>query len=152
MVRAQRDAKLSDSIIATADLLSDSRSWPDVPYDYLFLNQCDQNPDKQAVIAKDGSLTYQELDRLSLQWAYWLQAKGIKQQDKVLVCMERTLELPAVLLGILRAGACYVPVDPAFPADRIAIIIQDSDSAVAVSDRKSQHLLPAAIRAAMCVP
>ncbi|MDI9245587.1 non-ribosomal peptide synthetase [Marinobacter sp. CHS3-4] len=143
MVRVQRDAKLSDSIIATADLLSDSRNWPDVPFDYLFLNQCQDKPDKQAVIGKDGSLTYQELDRLSLQWACWLRSKGIKQQDKVLVCMERTIELPAVLLGILRAGACYVPVDPAFPADRIAIIIEDSDAVIAVSDRKSHHLLPA---------
>jgi len=142
MVSIQGDTTLSGSIIARDDLLSDSLNWPEVPYDYLFLNQCEDKPSKQAVIAEDGSLTYQELDRLSLQWAHWLRSEGIKEQDKVLVCMERTVELPAVLLGIMRAGACYVPVDPAFPRDRIAVIIEDSGSICAVSDRKSQHLLP----------
>jgi amino acid adenylation domain-containing protein len=142
MERAQRDAVFLGAIIAPVELLSDSRNWPQISYDFLFLNQFQDKPDKQAIVGNEGSLTYQELEYLSRQWAYWLLSKGIKRGDKVLVCMERTLELPAVLLGILRAGACYVPADPAFPPDRIAIIFEASDAVAVVSDKASQNLLP----------
>lgn len=142
MERAQRDNQTIGSVIAPVELLSDSQNWPEVPYDYLFINQSQDKPKKTAVVFGEDVLTYRELELQSRQWAYWLLSEGIKTGDKVLVCMERALELPAVLLGILRAGACYVPADPAFPPDRIAVIIEDSDSAAVISDRESEALLP----------
>lgn len=142
MERAQRDNKTIGSVIAPVELLSDFRNWPEVSYDYLFINQSQDKPEKPAVVFGEDVLTYRELELQSRQWAYWLLSKGIKRGGKVLVCMERALELPAVLLGILRAGACYVPADPAFPPDRIAVIFEDSDSAAVISDRQNEGLLP----------
>ena len=142
MERVQRNNKAIGSVIAPAELLSDSRNWPQISYDSLFLSQCKDKPDKPAIIGNDGSFTYRELERLSRQWACWLLSEGIQSGDKVLVCMKRTIMLPAVLLGILRAGACYVPADPAFPSDRIAIISEASDAVAVISDRTSRDVLP----------
>ncbi|PHQ26364.1 hypothetical protein CLH62_01835 [Marinobacter guineae] len=142
MERAHRDAGASGSITAKDEFLSDSGNWPQVSYDQLFLNQCHDKPEKLAVISDEETLSYKELERKSSQWAYWLSSEGVKKGDKVLVCMERLLELPAILLGIMRAGACYVPVDPAFPPRRIAVIIEDSDSVAVITDKASEHLLP----------
>ena len=123
---------------------SDITGWPLTALDELFLKQAEQNPNKLAVLSKDGALTYSELESKSRQWADWLVSGGLGCGDNILVCVDRTIELPAILLGILRSGACYVPVDPSLPADRVAIIVEDSGAKAAVTDRPNIHLIPKA--------
>lgn len=142
MERAQRDAGASGSIFDKDALLPDYENWPKVSYDQLFLTQCQDKPEKPAVVSNNDTLNYEELELRSSQWAYWLSSDGVKRGDRVLVCMERCVELPAVLLGILRAGACYVPVDPGFPPDRINIIIEDSDAVAVITDKASEGCIP----------
>ncbi|MCA0911883.1 non-ribosomal peptide synthetase [Marinobacter nauticus] len=121
---------------------SEITGWPLTALDVLFLDHAERDPDKLAVLSKEGALTYSELESKSRKWADWLVSGGLGCGDNILVCVDRTIELPAILLGILRAGACYVPVDPSLPADRIAIIVEDSGAKAAVTDRANIHLIP----------
>lgn len=92
-------------------------------------------PDKLAVVSGEDRLTYGELAGLANRWARALQDAGVERGDPVLVCLGRNRMLPAALLGIMQAGGCYVPVDPDFPADRIAVIVEDAGAEVAVVEQ-----------------
>ncbi|GIF15734.1 non-ribosomal peptide synthetase [Actinoplanes teichomyceticus] len=77
-----------------------------------------RQPDRVAVSAGGCDLTYRQLDERSERVAAGLAAAGVTRGDRVAVCLDRDETLIAVLLGVLKAGAAYVPVDPAYPADR----------------------------------
>ncbi|MGI5424158.1 non-ribosomal peptide synthetase [Streptomyces sp. CA-179760] len=83
-------------------------------------------PDRIAVTDGAAGLTYRELDTRSAQLAHGLRERGVSAGDRVGVCLERTAELVVTLLAVLKAGATYVPVDPAHPADRIAHTARDA--------------------------
>jgi amino acid adenylation domain-containing protein/non-ribosomal peptide synthase protein (TIGR01720 family) len=94
--------------------------------------QVERTPDAIAVIF-DGltehgpqALTYRELNQRADQLAHYLRAKGIGPDVPVGVCMERALELVVALLGILKAGGAYLPLDPTYPAERLAFMLEDS--------------------------
>jgi len=80
-----------------------------------------------AVVGKDSSLTYAELDSLSNRIANHLQEKGVVRGDRVAVLGERIPETIASILGILKAGAVYVPVDVSYPKERVDFIMQDGN-------------------------
>lgn len=108
----------------------------------LFAAQCEIKPDALAVSTRAGSLTYAELDAISQRWALRLKRAGLGSGDRVLVCVERGLELPAMLLGVLRAGACYVPIDPGFPQERVTMIAADARPRAAILSNATQGLIP----------
>ncbi|GAA0220485.1 hypothetical protein GCM10010492_18160 [Saccharothrix mutabilis subsp. mutabilis] len=85
-----------------------------------------RTPDRVAVTDGEVSLTYRELDERSDAVAGGLRALGVAAGDRVGVCLERTAELVVTLLGVLKAGAAYVPTDPAYPAERLAYTAQDA--------------------------
>ncbi len=78
-----------------------------------------------AVVGKEASLTYAELDRLSNRIANFLRGKGIGRGNRVAVLGERKVETIANILGVLKSGAAYVPVDASYPKERIDFIVQD---------------------------
>ena len=90
-------------------------------------------PDAVALSDGQDSLTYRELDERSDSVASGLRALGVSAGDRVGVCLERTAELVVVLLGVLKAGAAYVPTDPAYPAERLAYTTQDADLRLVVT-------------------
>ncbi|QKZ16007.1 non-ribosomal peptide synthetase [Streptomyces chartreusis] len=90
-------------------------------------------PERIAVTDGAAGLTYGEMDERSTQLAHGLRERGVTAGDRVGVCLERTAELVVTLLAVLKAGATYVPVDPAYPADRIAHIAQDAGLRVVVT-------------------
>ncbi|MEV0729600.1 amino acid adenylation domain-containing protein [Polymorphospora sp. NPDC050346] len=92
----------------------------------LFAEQVRRTPDNVAVVAGDIRLTYREVDRQAGRVAAKLAELGTGPGDLVAVCLPRTADLVTGILGILRAGAAYVPVDPDQPADRMAHILADS--------------------------
>ncbi|MDF2986507.1 MAG: hypothetical protein K0R50_2017, partial [Eubacterium sp.] len=85
-----------------------------------------KNPDKTAVFFKDESVSYRELDNLANEISNLLIRNDVKPGEGVAICMERSIEMVASLLGVFKAGAYYIPVDPHFPSDRIEYIIEDS--------------------------
>ncbi len=100
-----------------------------------------QFPQKTAVIAGENSCTFAELDRMANAVAARLMAMGIVRGDLVGLCAGRRLETVAGLLGILRSGAAYVPLDPAFPPDRLAVMIEDSGLRVVVTQSDLHHVV-----------
>ncbi|MFE7275975.1 amino acid adenylation domain-containing protein [Streptomyces sp. NPDC057623] len=94
-------------------------------------------PERIAVTEGAAGLTYREVDERSARLAHGLRERGVTAGDRVGVCLERTAELVVTLLAVLKAGATYVPVDPAYPADRIAHTAQDAGLRVVVT-RQSQ--------------
>ncbi|MBZ3901148.1 non-ribosomal peptide synthetase [Streptomyces griseiscabiei] len=91
-----------------------------------FARIADATPDRVAVTDGAAGLTYRELDDRATLLAHGLRARGVAAGDRVGVCLERTAELVVALLAVLKAGAAYVPVDPAYPADRIAHTVRDA--------------------------
>ena len=100
-------------------------------------------PERVAVTADDGELTYAELDRRANQLAHRLVRLGVGPDVPVPVCVERTSGLPVVLLGVLKAGGYYVPLDPAFPRERLALMLDGLPSPVLVTESALVDRLPA---------
>uniref|UniRef100_UPI0009EC47EB non-ribosomal peptide synthase/polyketide synthase n=1 Tax=Pseudomonas sp. NBRC 111119 TaxID=1661034 RepID=UPI0009EC47EB len=88
--------------------------------------QVERTPDAPAVLFGARQLTYAQLDARANQLAHWLIARGAGPDSLVGICVDRSLEMVIGLLAILKAGAAYVPLDPEYPADRLAYMIEDS--------------------------
>ena len=96
-----------------------------------------------ALVAGEEVLTYAELERRSGQVAARLRALGVGPEMAVGVCLERTAGLVVALLGILRSGGFYVPMDPRYPAERLAFLAEDSQARWVVVDAASAGRVPA---------
>ncbi|RJG15092.1 non-ribosomal peptide synthetase, partial [Paenibacillus thiaminolyticus] len=92
----------------------------------LFERQATKTPDRPAVVCADQRLTYRELEEQANRIAQWLRAHGVAVEDRVGVLMNRSPRLIAGLLGILKAGAAYVPIDPILPKERMEAMLRDS--------------------------
>ncbi|MDC9603589.1 non-ribosomal peptide synthetase [Xenorhabdus griffiniae] len=92
----------------------------------LFEAQAAQHPDRIAVIYEDQTLSYSELNHRANQLAHYLITVGVRPDDRVAICAERSLDAIVGLLGILKAGGAYVPLDPAYPTDRLAYMLDDA--------------------------
>ncbi|MEJ6479888.1 non-ribosomal peptide synthase/polyketide synthase [Nostoc punctiforme UO1] len=110
----------------------------------LFEEQVDSTPDAVAVVFEDQQLTYYELNYRANQLAHYLRSFGVGSDTLVGLCVERSLEMVIGLLGILKAGAAYVPLDPEYPSDRLSFILEDAQVRVlltqqSILDRLHQH-------------
>jgi amino acid adenylation domain-containing protein len=94
-----------------------------------------------AVVAKDASLTYRELDERSDRLAEYLQSLGVKPDTLTGIAMDRRAALIVGLLGILKAGGAYVPLDPHYPAERLSWIIEDSAMEVVLTNVQTEPSL-----------
>ncbi|MBD2794031.1 AMP-binding protein, partial [Xenorhabdus szentirmaii] len=83
-------------------------------------------PDAIAVVCAGQSLSYGELNRRANRLAHHLLTLGVQPDDRVAICVERSPEMVVGLLGILKAGAAYLPLDPAYPAERLAYMLSDA--------------------------
>ncbi|MGI5160663.1 non-ribosomal peptide synthetase/MFS transporter [Microbispora sp. CA-102843] len=101
----------------------------------LVEEQVARTPDATAVTFRRASLTYRELDERANRVAHRLTGLGVGTGTLVAVCAERSIELVVALLGVLKAGAAYVPLDPDYPADRLAFMLSDSAAPVVLAQR-----------------
>jgi len=92
----------------------------------LFQEQAKQYPERVAVVYDGKSLTYKELDERSNQIADYLIKSGIVEGEIAGICMKNSFLLISGILGVLKSGAAYTPIDPAYPAERINYIVKDS--------------------------
>ncbi|MFB7552704.1 amino acid adenylation domain-containing protein [Streptomyces sp. NPDC056154] len=93
-----------------------------------------RRPDAPAVTFEGRTLTYRQLDQESAGYAAGLRNLGVRPGDRVGVCLERSLDLVVVLLAVLKAGATYVPMDPAYPQERLAHTTQDAELSLVVTE------------------
>ena len=108
-----------------------------------FEQQADRIGDALAVEGEGESLSYAQLDAQANQVAHYLIAHGVKRGDVVGICVERSARMLVGLLGILKAGAAYAPLDPAYPSLRLSQMREDSDASVILSEAAVMHCLPA---------
>ena len=93
----------------------------------LFEEQVEKTPENIALVFADEELTYRELNDRANQLAHKLRDEyGVKADDFVAICAERSLELIVGIYGIIKAGGAYVPIDPGYPEDRIGFMLEDS--------------------------
>jgi non-ribosomal peptide synthetase component F len=100
----------------------DFRSLPE-----MFRAQVTRTPETTAVVFHGQSVTYREFDASTNQLANLLIARGVAKGDLVGVLMDRSIEMMISLYGILKAGAAYVPMDPAYPQHRLEIMAEDAE-------------------------
>ncbi|MFI6265925.1 amino acid adenylation domain-containing protein [Micromonospora sp. NPDC051006] len=102
-----------------------------------------RTPDAVALRFEGRSVTYAELNAAANRIAHRLRAAGVGPETLVGVCAERSVELVAGLLGVLKAGGAYLPLDPEYPADRLAFMVTDADAPVVLIQGHLRDVLPA---------
>ncbi|HEU0054467.1 MAG TPA: amino acid adenylation domain-containing protein, partial [Longimicrobium sp.] len=128
--------------VPAADVVA-SRARAEVVTD-LFAASAARSPDAVAVEFDGARLTYAELDARANRLARCLRRLGVGTDARVAVALERSMEMPVAVLAVLKAGGCYVAVDPAYPPERVAYMLADSRAAVLVTSAALAARLPAA--------
>lgn len=136
--------------LPSEDARSTLRIWNDtakpLPGPYCmheaFEAQVDRTPDAVALVDGARSLTYRELDQRANHLAQTLIANGAKPDQMVGIYVDRSIEMLVGLLGILKAGAAYVPMDPSYPSERIAIMLEDTRARLVVTTTNLARSLP----------
>ncbi len=128
------------------ELLEWNKTGEDYPKDlclhHLFENQVKKTPDNVAVVFQDRQLTYKELDQRSDRLAEYLRVQGGGPDILVGICVERSLDMVVGLLGILKAGCGYVPLDPEYPRSRLSHMLDDANVPVLLTQSALLDRLP----------
>ncbi|MES2296357.1 MAG: amino acid adenylation domain-containing protein [Pseudomonadota bacterium] len=142
-----------DTPVATISILPDAErhqvleQWNDTKTDFpqerciheLFERRLESNPDAIALVCQDRQLSYAELNRRANQLAHFLvHEKQVQVDSLVGLCVERSVEMLVGMLGILKAGAAYIPLDPAYPCERLQTMLEDAAPTVLLTQ---QHLV-----------
>ncbi|MCM1965333.1 amino acid adenylation domain-containing protein [Streptomyces sp. G1] len=114
--------------------------------------QAAATPEAIAVSAADRHLGYLELVLRTDQLAAALRAAGVRPGDLVALHLDRTADLPAALLAVLATGAAYLPLDPGYPAERLALVLRDSGAVLVLADREPSPEVAAAAPAVLRIP
>ncbi|MFF4486752.1 amino acid adenylation domain-containing protein [Streptomyces sp. NPDC001544] len=109
------------------------RELPSATLPELLQSRAESAPDGIAVIAGETEISYAELHGRANRLARALVARGVGPEDHVAVALPRSAELTVAMLAVLKAGAAYLPVDPAYPADRIAYMLADAEPALVIT-------------------
>nr|WP_281499690.1 non-ribosomal peptide synthetase/type I polyketide synthase [Muricauda sp. SCSIO 64092] len=141
---------LKDITLLSEDKILDLKAFqgPEVAYDSektlvdLFEQQARSTPENVALVYQEQTLTYRELDRRSNQLARHLKQLGAGQEALVGICIERSLEMVIGILGILKSGGAYVPIDPDYPSQRIGYILEDAQIELLLSSSGSIENVP----------
>jgi non-ribosomal peptide synthetase component F len=108
--------------------------WNDTKTDYaknkgihqLFEEQAEKTPNATAAVFEDQKLSYRELNQQANQLGHYLIKLGVGPEALVGICVERSFEMAVGMLGTLKAGAAYVPLDPSYPKQRLAFMLEDT--------------------------
>ncbi|HEX8174908.1 MAG TPA: amino acid adenylation domain-containing protein [Pyrinomonadaceae bacterium] len=110
---------------------------------HLFEAQASHNPEQVAVVSMEGQqLSYGELNARANQAAHYFRRLCVGPETVVSILMERSIEMMVALLGVLKAGGAYLPLDPAYPQERVAFILEDSGSHLVLTQERLRDRLP----------
>ncbi|GAY17442.1 non-ribosomal peptide synthetase [Mycobacterium sp. shizuoka-1] len=127
---------LDETAMAWLDRMShgDEFLCPEATLGDLVAERADAQPDATAVVYEGRHYSYREINEAANRHAHWLIAHGIGAEDRVAVLLDKSPELVVTAVGIAKAGAVYLPVDPEYPADRIAYILADADPTMVIRE------------------
>jgi amino acid adenylation domain-containing protein len=144
-----------DQRIGTIDLLEEEErekvlfEWNDTVHEVsggtlvdLFEAQVDKSPQATAVVYEEISLTYAELNERANRIAHILISQGVGPEDIVGICLPRSVEVIESILGVLKAGAAYLPLDPEYPKERLAFMIEDAKPVMILTTVRNGGALP----------
>ena len=114
---------------------------------FKFFHECighyaEKQPDHDALVAVDAQFSYKEMDEATNQIASGLRRRGVKERDRVALLLPRTSRLILSLFGVLKSGAAYIPCDPEYPADRIKLILEDSEARYIITTADHLNTVP----------
>ncbi|MFD6341692.1 amino acid adenylation domain-containing protein [Streptomyces sp. NPDC060131] len=121
------------------------------PLGEWFARRATEHPDAPAVACGGEELSYRELDRRANRLARLLRARGLRGEAPVAVLLPKSAEWVVAVLAVVRAGGVYVPVDPAWPTDRLRYVLEDCGAGILLTDRQYARRLPAGVGAAVLV-
>ncbi len=138
------------AILSQAEIQQLLVDWNDTEIEYatavcihqLIEAQAAERPDDVAVVYEDRQLTYRQLNQRANQLARHLQQLGVGPETIVGVFMDRSIEMMVALVGIHKAGGAYLPLDPAYPQDRIAFMVEDTATPVLLTQQHLAASLP----------
>ncbi|HEX2079519.1 MAG TPA: amino acid adenylation domain-containing protein, partial [Longimicrobium sp.] len=116
--------------------------YADPPVHHAFAEQAARTPDAAALVFGGRTMTYAELDRRANGLAHRLRGLGVGPEMRVGLHLERSPEMVVAILGVLKAGGAYLPLDPAYPAERLSYMLEDSGAAVLLTQEKLRGALP----------
>jgi amino acid adenylation domain-containing protein len=124
--------------------------WNDTHTDYaydkcihqLVEEQTERTPDAVAVVFENQSLTYAQLNQKANQLAHYLRELGVETETLIGLSVERSLDMIVALLGILKAGAAYLPLDPEYPPERLRFMLENAEVSVLLSQQRLIEKLP----------
>jgi len=117
----------------------------------LFEDQVARNPEGTAVVFEGSRLSYRELNERANRLAHYLRRLGAGPEMHVGLCLERGPEMIVALLGVLKAGAAYVPLDPSYPPERLEFMLRDAEIPVLLSSANLREGLPATGARVVCM-
>ncbi|MBM2770189.1 non-ribosomal peptide synthetase [Burkholderia anthina] len=158
-------ARTPDALLGTLSIADDAardalaraqhtaQTWPDAqrrPLHLQFADAARATPDAIALEYADSHgrvqrATYRELDLGTARVAAALRRRGVRPDTPVALCVERSFDMVTALVGVLKAGAAYLPIDPDYPAERIAYLLQDARPAVAITQAHLREQVEAAL-------
>jgi amino acid adenylation domain-containing protein len=126
------------------------REWNDTEVEYtqqqciheLFEAQVEKTPDAIAVIFETEQLNYRELNQRTNQLAHYLRSLGVKPEVLVGICVERSLDMVIGLLAILKAGGAYLPLDPTYPQERLAYMLENAQVPILLTQQCWVEIIP----------
>ncbi len=144
------DRPVSQLPLLGADELSRMRSWNRTAAPFpqeqriqdLLQSQADADPQREAVSFAGETWTYGELSRRSDSLARHLRHLGAGPEVRVGICLGRSIDAIAAVWGVLKAGACYLPIDPAYPSERLKLVLEDAQAKLLVCNREIARSLP----------
>ncbi|MFD8380831.1 amino acid adenylation domain-containing protein [Streptomyces sp. NPDC059679] len=110
----------------------------------LFEEQVRRTPEALAVVWRDQRLTYRQLDERANQMAHALRSRGVGAETGVGICLERSAATLVALLAVFKAGGTFIPLDPDYPAERLAFMLSDSKASLLISDATTAAALTGA--------
>jgi amino acid adenylation domain-containing protein len=117
----------------------------------LFAEQAIRNPEATAVIFEREEFTYRDLQIASNRLANKLRALDVGPESLVGICLERSAEMAMAILAVLKAGGAYLPLDPQYPRDRVAFMLEDSGAAVLITEERLLGSLPSNVPSVICL-
>ena len=144
------ERRLSELPLLTEDEQQALWAWNETGSDYerdtcvheIFERQAEARPEAVAVVCDGAEWTYREVNQRANRLAHYLRKRGARREEVVGVMLERGVGMVVSLLGVLKAGGAYLPLDPAHPQDRLTYLLQDAGAALLLTEERLAELIP----------